>query len=90
MKTAVKCKNNEFLVIILKHVNRLGTRKMCAIAHENSLKRENDEFLGHISQTCIGSYPHTNPPGTPKQWAIAHENGHKTQKQRVLWTHSGS
>jgi hypothetical protein len=44
-----KCKNNEFLVMPLKHVlsvmglvNHLGTPKLWAIAHKNSHKCKND------------------------------------------------
>ena len=35
MKTSIKREKNECLVITLKHVNRLGTPKLWAIAHEN-------------------------------------------------------
>jgi len=61
MKTAVKCDNNEFLVISLKHVmgltglaNPLGTQKPWEISHENGQKKhENGEFfvtnITHIS-----------------------------------------
>jgi hypothetical protein len=52
MKTALKCKNDEFLVMPLKHVlsvmglvNHSGTPKLWAIAHEKGHKRKNDEFL---------------------------------------------
>jgi hypothetical protein len=51
MKTALKCKNDEFLLTPLKNVlsvmglvNHPGTPKLWAIAHKNSHKRENDEF----------------------------------------------
>jgi hypothetical protein len=47
MKTALKCKNNEFLVLPLKHVlsvmdliNHSGTPKLWAIAHENGAKTQ--------------------------------------------------
>jgi hypothetical protein len=47
MKTAVKCRNDEFLVIPLKHVlsvmdlvNHSGNPKPWAIAHENGLKMQ--------------------------------------------------
>jgi hypothetical protein len=52
MKTALKCKNNEFLVMPLKHVlgvidlvNHPETPKLCAIVHENGHKCINDEFF---------------------------------------------
>jgi hypothetical protein len=51
MKTALKCKNDKFLVTPLKNVlsvmglvNQPGTQKLLAIAHENSHKRKNIEF----------------------------------------------
>jgi hypothetical protein len=51
MKTAQKCKNDEFLVTPLKNVlsvtgleNHPGTPKLWAIAHENVHKHKNDEF----------------------------------------------
>jgi hypothetical protein len=51
MKTALKCKNDEFLVMPLKHVlgvidlvNYSATPKLWAIVHENSYKGINDEF----------------------------------------------
>jgi hypothetical protein len=46
MKMAIKCKNDEFLVMPLKHVlvmdlvNHYGTPKLCAIAHENGPKTQ--------------------------------------------------
>jgi hypothetical protein len=52
MKTALKHKSDEFLVMPLKHVlsvmglvNHPGTPKLWAIAHKNGHKRKNDEFL---------------------------------------------
>jgi hypothetical protein len=52
MKTALKCKNDEFLVMPLKHVlgvidlvNHSATPKLWAIVHENGYKRINDEFF---------------------------------------------
>ena len=45
MKTMVKCENDKFLVITIKHVlgftvvvNCHGTPKLCAIAHEKCYK----------------------------------------------------
>jgi hypothetical protein len=47
MKTALKCKNDEFLVMSLKQVlsfvglvNHPGTPKLWAIAHENGPKMQ--------------------------------------------------
>ena len=80
MKTAIKRENDECLVMILKHVNRLGIPKLWAIAHENAIKRENDDFLvitlKHVSDFTVILNSH----GTPILWAITHENGHKTRK----------
>jgi hypothetical protein len=52
MKTALKCKNNEFFVIppknvlsVMDLVNQPGTPKLRAIAHKNGHKHKNDEFL---------------------------------------------
>jgi hypothetical protein len=52
MKTALKCKNDEFFVMPLEHVlnvmglvNHLGTPKLWSIAHKNGHKHKNDEFL---------------------------------------------
>jgi hypothetical protein len=52
MKTALKCKHDEFLGIPLKNVlifmglvNHPRTPKLWAISHENGHKRKNDEFL---------------------------------------------
>jgi hypothetical protein len=58
-----KRKNDEFLVIPLKHVlsvmdlvNHPGTPKLWAIAHENAHKRKNDEFLSFLSKMYRLSY----------------------------------
>ena len=52
MKTAIKCKNGEFLVIPLKHVNRTGTPKLWAITHENGHKMQKRRVFGRNSETC--------------------------------------
>jgi len=81
MKTAIKCENDEFLVIYLKHVtgltclaNPTATQKLWAKTHENGHKTQKDEFL-------VITLKHVNHPETPKLWAIAHENGHKAQER---------
>ena len=38
VKMAIKHKNDDFLVITLKYVNRLATPKLWGIAHENGHK----------------------------------------------------
>jgi hypothetical protein len=58
MKTAPKRKNDEFLVMPLKHVlsvmghvNPPEPQKQWAIAHKNGYKRKNNEFLVmHVRQ----------------------------------------
>jgi hypothetical protein len=52
MKMALKCKNDEFLVMPLKHVlgvidflNHSETPKRWAIVYENGNKRINDEYF---------------------------------------------
>jgi hypothetical protein len=77
MKTALKRKNDEFLVTPLKHVksvmdlvNHPGTPKLWAIAHENGHKCKNDEFvvmpLKHV-QIFMDLVNHS---GTPKLWVF--------------------
>jgi hypothetical protein len=87
MKTALKCKHDEFVGIPLKNVlsvmglvNHPGTPKMWEIAHENGHKRKNDEFLVMPLIHVVSVMGLVNHPSTPKLWAIAHENGPKTQK----------
>jgi hypothetical protein len=86
MKTALKRKNDEFLVMPLKHVlNLMGlvnhprTPKLWAIAHKNSHKCKSDEFLVMSLKHVLSVMGLVNHPRTPKLWAIAHENGPKTQ-----------
>ena len=63
MKIAKNHKNDEVLVIPLKHVSGLtglvnlpGTLNLWAIAHENDQKLLKRPILGHASKTWIGSY----------------------------------
>jgi hypothetical protein len=68
MKSALERRNDEFLVMPLKHVlsdmdlvNHSGTRKLWAIAHENGPKMQKRRVFGHASQTCAechGPYCH--------------------------------
>jgi hypothetical protein len=60
MKTALKAKNDEFLVMPLKHVlsvmdllNYSRTPKIWAISHENGPKMQKHRVFGHASPTCI-------------------------------------
>ena len=76
MKMAIIRKNDEFLVITLKPVYRLGTLKLCAIAHETAIKRENNEFLVITLKHVSGFTVILNIHGTPILWAITYENGH--------------
>jgi hypothetical protein len=88
MKTALKRKNDEFLVMPLKHVlsvmgvvNHPGTPKLWAIAHENSHKPKNDEFLVMSLKHVLSFMGLVNQPENPKLWAIAHEDGPKMIKR---------
>jgi hypothetical protein len=92
MKTALKRKKDEFLVMPLKHVlnimglvNHPGTPKLWAIDHENGHKRKNDEFLAMSLKHVLSVMGLINNPRTPKLWAsMAHENGPKTQNDEFL------
>ena len=84
MKTAIKRKNDDFLVITHKYVNRPGTPKLWAIARENDHKTRKQRVIGHSHKNVSGFPFVVNHPGTPKLWAITHENGHKTQKILVF------
>jgi hypothetical protein len=88
MKTALKCKNDEFFVMSLKHVlsvmglvNHLGTPKLWSIAHENGHERKNDEFLVMSLKHVLSVMDLVNHSGSPKLWAIANENRPKMQKR---------
>jgi hypothetical protein len=81
MKMALKCKNNEFLVMPLKHVvsvmglvNHPSTPKLWAIGQENGHKCKNNEFLVMPLKHILSVMGLVNNPGTPKLWAIAHKN----------------
>jgi hypothetical protein len=87
MKIALKCKNDEFLVMPLKHilsvvdlVNHSGTPKLWAIAHENGPKMQNDKFLVTPLKNVLSVMGFVNHPRIPKLWAITHKNGPKIQK----------
>jgi hypothetical protein len=87
MKMTLKRKNNEFLVMPLKHVlsvidlvNQPETPKLWAIVHKNGHKRKNNEFLVMPLKHVLSVMVLVNHPETPKLWAIAHDNGPKTQK----------
>jgi hypothetical protein len=91
MKMALKCKNDEFLVMPPKHVlsvmelvNHYGTPKLWAIAHENGPKTKNDEFLVMPLKHVLSVMGLINQPGIPKLWAIGHENGHKCKNNEFL------
>jgi hypothetical protein len=94
MKMTLKCKNDEFLVLPLKHVlsvmglvNHPRTPKLGAIAHEKAKKCKNNEFLVMPLEHVLGVTDLVNHPKTPKLWAIAHENGHK-RKNDEFFCHS--
>ena len=81
---AIKRKNDYFLAIPLKYVNRPRTAKLWAIAHENGHKTRKQRVLGHARKNVLGFTFVVNHPGIPKLWAITHENGDKTQKDEFL------
>jgi hypothetical protein len=63
MKTTLKQKNDDFLVMPLKHVlsvmgliNHPGIPKLWAIGHENGHKCKNNEFLSFLYKIYIPSY----------------------------------
>ena len=64
----------------LKHVNRLGTPKLWAIAHENDRKTRKWIVFGYALKHVSGLTIILNCPGTPILWTITDENGHNTQK----------
>jgi hypothetical protein len=87
MKTALKCKNDEFLVMPLKHVLSImglvdhpGTPKLWAVAHENGRKCKNDKNFHHSSLEFTDCHIPCKTPRNHKQWAIAQKNGPQTQK----------
>jgi hypothetical protein len=73
MKTTLKYKNYEFLVIPLKHVlsvmglvDHPGTPKLWAIAHENGHKCKNGKFFCHSSLKSIDCHIPCKSPWNPK------------------------
>ena len=88
---AIQRRNNEFLVITLKHVSGLtghanphGTSKLREIAYENGHKTQKCRVFGQALKHVSGHTVIFNRLRTPKLWAKTHENGHKTQKRRFL------
>jgi hypothetical protein len=89
MKTALKRKKDEFLVMppnnalsVIGLVDHPETPKLWAIVHENGHKRKNDNFFVIPLENVQTVIFLINLHGTPKRWAIAHENGPKMQKRR--------
>jgi hypothetical protein len=90
-KNGHKRKNDEFLVMPIKHVlsvmglqNHPGNPKLWTIAHETAQKRKNDGFLVIPLKYLVSVMGLVNHLGNTKQWAIALENDPKTQKWRVF------
>ena len=88
---AIQYKNDEFLVITLKHVSGLtghanphGTSKLREIAYENGHKTQKCRVFGQALKHVSGHTVIFNRLRSPKLWAKTHENGHKTQKRRFL------
>src|SRR3954463_10552593 len=84
MKTPIKRKNDEFLVIPLNHVNRPGIPKLWAIAHENSHKTRKRRVHGHARKNVSGLTFVVNHPGTLKLRAITREMAIKRRKDEFL------
>jgi hypothetical protein len=88
MKTALKCKNDEFFVAPLKHVlsvmdlvNHLESQNYGQYLMKTALKRKSDEFFVTPLKNVLGVMDLVNHSGIPKLWAISHENGPKMQKR---------
>jgi hypothetical protein len=56
-------------------VNHPENPRLWAIAHENSQKCKNYEFLVMPLKHVLNIIGLVNHPRNPKLWAIAHENG---------------
>jgi hypothetical protein len=76
---AITRENDEFLVIILKHVSCLTnhahppkTSKIGAIAHENGHTTKKPRVFGHALKHVSGIMVVVNRPRTPKLWGITH------------------
>jgi hypothetical protein len=87
MKTALKHKNNEFLVMPLKHVlsgmglvNHPGTPKLWAIAHKNNPKTQKQRVFGHASQTCTEWHGPCKSPRHTKTVGNSSRKRPETQK----------
>jgi hypothetical protein len=65
-------------------VNQSGTPKLWEIAHENSHKHKNDEFLVMPLKHVLSVMGLVNHLDTPKLWAIAHKNGHKRKNDKFF------
>jgi hypothetical protein len=90
MKTALKCKNDEFFC----HASQKCTEcpmpckspqhpKTLAIAHENGHKRKKDVFLVMPLKYVPSVMGLVNHPRTPKLWAIAHKS-HKRKNDEFF------
>jgi hypothetical protein len=72
MKTAIKHRTDEFLVMLPNisgltcHANPHSIPQLWGIAHENGYKTRKWRFYGQNSQTCIGSYEPCKSPWNPK------------------------
>jgi hypothetical protein len=73
MKMALKYKNDEFLVMPLKHVlsvtdlvNHSRTPKLWAISHENGPKMQKQRVFGHASEKCAKCHGPCKSPWKPK------------------------
>jgi hypothetical protein len=85
MKTGIKLKNYDFLVMPFKHVptfmgfvNCTGTTNCGQELTKTAIKLKNDEFLVMPLKHVPSVMGLVNRPRTPKRWAIAQENNDKT------------
>jgi hypothetical protein len=87
MKTTLKRKNDEFLVMPLKHVlsvmdlvNHSEPQNCGQYLMKMALKCRNDEFLVMPLKNVLSVMGLVNHLRIPKLWAKAYKNGPNTQK----------
>jgi hypothetical protein len=87
MKTALKYKNDEFLVMppknvlsIMDLVNHSGTPKLWAISHENGPKMQKRQVFGHASEKCAECHGPCKSPRNSKTMGNSSQKWPCTQK----------
>src|SRR3954463_13563059 len=75
MKTDIKCENDEFLIVPLKHVwclmslvNLPSSSKLCAINHGNGCKMRKREVLAMPLKIEARLMDHVNRPESQNYW----------------------